>query len=304
MENKYMIQWKTLMGQAEEALSKKNFSEYEKLMMQVDNAYENLKNDASLTYECVNFGMSQYIFEDIIPDLFVKEPKLVKEFITLIKEDKNLNNQFLFYKSLEACKSDNVKEYINEALRLVKDGMNMKTISESNKKLANFISSHDLKPSSHIPSDMMKLYESCDYLFKHSQKLTNLNEMNENLNVLVDYVSKGKANNVNEGKAYVTTLLEKATSSDNLLNEEERSLVYDIMDHKSKDASSKREKLYNKFKNECIDTINKLLKSVSNEDKEGLLSIKEQLLKQSFSEETIVQDIAKLLEIRDVLMSE
>ena len=81
-------------------------------------------------------------------------------------------------------------------------------------------------------------------------------------------------------------------------------MVYDIMDHKSKDASSKREKLYNKFKNECIDTINKLLESVSNEDKEGLLSIKEQLLKQSFSEETIVQDIAKLLEIRDVLMSE
>jgi hypothetical protein len=35
-----------------------------------------------------------------------------------------------------------------------------------------------------------------------------------------------------------------------------------------------------------------------------LLSIKEQLLKQSFSEETIVQDIAKLLEIRDGLMSE
>ena len=68
--------------------------------------------------------------------------------------------------------------------------------------------------------------------------------------------------------------------------------------------SVKRENLYNKFKNECVNTINKLLEKASNDEKEGLLGIKEQLLNQQYCEETIVTDIAKLLEIRDVLLSE
>lgn len=304
MENKYIIQWKNLMNEAVEALGQQNYPEYEKLMMQVNNAYENFRNDASLRYECVNFGMSNYIFEDALPELFVKKPELIKNFVSLIKEDSNLSNQFQFYKALDNYngKSD-AKEYVNESLKILKENINVKTLNKSNNKLKVFIVEHDLKPMEHISNDDLKLFESCDYLFKSPRKLSNLNQVNENIEVLVDYISN-KSKNITESKEKVASLLEKVNSSDTLLNEEERSLVYDIMDHKAHDANAKREKLYNKFKNECVTTINKLLEKASNDDKEGLLAIKEQLLNQQYCEETIVTDIAKLLEIRDVLLSE
>ena len=65
----------------------------------------------------------------------------------------------------------------------------------------------------------------------------------------------------------------------------------------------KKENLFNKFKNECINTIETLLETAENDDKEGLEAIKEQLKSMVFSENTLVKDVAKLLEIRDILKS-
>ena len=132
MENKYIIQWKNLMNEAVEALSDQNFPQYEQLMMQVNNAYENFRNDASLRYECVNFGLANYIFEDSLPELFVKQPELIKNFISIIKEDNNLKNQFQFYKALSKFngKSD-AKNYVTESLNILKESIDVKTLNKS-----------------------------------------------------------------------------------------------------------------------------------------------------------------------------
>ena len=66
--------------------------------------------------------------------------------------------------------------------------------------------------------------------------------------------------------------------------------------------TGKKEKLFNKFKNECIEKINSMLKEDS-ENKE-LIGLKKQLEEQKFNKESIVKDIAKLLEIRDILMDD
>ena len=75
------------------------------------------------------------------------------------------------------------------------------------------------------------------------------------------------------------------------------------MDVKSVNASEKKEKLFNKFKNECIETISSLLETANNDDREGLEVIQEQLNNMIFCENSLVKDIAKLLEIRDILKS-
>jgi hypothetical protein len=80
------------------------------------------------------------------------------------------------------------------------------------------------------------------------------------------------------------------------------SFVQQITDWRSPIAEQIKEKLFNKFKNECIDKINEMLK----EDKDNveLKGLSDQINEMSFNKDTIVKDIAKLLEIRDILLDE
>lgn len=304
--NKYILQWRELVLKAAKALEEKNFDLYDTLMKEANIAYDEYKRDSALTYECTNFGMANYIFEDALPTLFKSNPKAVKEFISTIKEDKNLLYQFQFYKALEKYNKDiNSKDYINEALEIVKNKINKKTINESNGKLAKIINAYNIKPIQRIPNENVELYESCDFLFKREKLLTNLREINENINKVVkftekyyDFTSEGDTKNLFS----MVENFEKKYNS--LLNEEEKNFVKEIMDFKQGEKDEKKEKLFNRFKNECLNTINKLISEADSDEKEGLLAIKEQIEEKEYCAETLVKDMAKLLEIRDILMSE
>lgn len=302
--NKYILQWRELVLKAAKALEEKNFDLYDTLMREANMAYDEYKRDSALTYECTNFGMANYIFEDALPKLFKSNKKAVKEFIKTIKEDKNLLYQFQFYKALEKYnKNIDSKSYINEALEIVKNNINQKTINESNGKLARIIAKYSIKPTETISKQNLELFESCDFLFKNTKRLTNLTAINENVNRVVNF-TENNYNSINEEKENVLSLIEtfeKKYSS--LLNEEEKDFVKEIMDFKKEDKDNKKEKLFNKFKNECLNTINKLIDEAANDDKDGLLAIKEQIMSKQYCAETLVKDMAKLLEIRDILMS-
>ena len=311
--NKYILQWRDLVLKASKAMEEKNFELCDTLMNEAQMAYENYKKDTEMTYdisneitkESVNFGVMNHIFEDALPTLFKKNPKAVKEFISTIKEDKNLLYQFQFYKALEKYNKDiNSKDYINEALEIVKNNINKKTITESNGKLAKIISAYNIKPIQRIPDESVELYESCDFLFKREKVLTNLREINEKLNKVINYTEK-YYDFTNEGDTKnLFSMVENFEKKYNsLLNEEEKDFVKEIMNFKKGEKDEKKEKLFNRFKNECLNTINKLISESDSDDKEGLLAIKEQIMEKEYCAETLVRDMAKLLEIRDILMS-
>ena len=86
------------------------------------------------------------------------------------------------------------------------------------------------------------------------------------------------------------------------LNESEMSFVKQITDFKSPIAEQRKEKLFNKFKNECVEKLNKMLKE--NKDNESLKSLSKQIGEMKYNNESIVGDIAKLLEIRDILSND
>ena len=88
----------------------------------------------------------------------------------------------------------------------------------------------------------------------------------------------------------------------NNLNESEMSFVQQITDFRSPIAEQRKEKLFNKFKNECIEKINTMLKEDA--DNVELKGLSEQISGMQFNKESIVKDIAKLLEIRDILMDD
>ena len=168
-ENKYILEWRNNILDAAKALNENNFSMYDKLMNEVSNNYNSYKRDVALTYECTNFGISNYIFEDALPSLFKTNKKVIKEFVNTIKEDKNLLNQHKFYQALKNINEHtDIHTYINEALLLVKEGIDIKTLNESNDKLSKIIKENGIRPSSEINEDVLKYFESCDFLFKNN----------------------------------------------------------------------------------------------------------------------------------------
>ena len=86
------------------------------------------------------------------------------------------------------------------------------------------------------------------------------------------------------------------------LNESEMSFVKEITTFKGPIAEKRRTNLFNSLKNECIKKINEMLSE--NSENGELSSLKEQISGMEFSNETIVKDVAKLLEIRDILFDD
>ena len=299
--NKYIVEWKDAFSKALTAMENKDFDLYEKLMEKANVAYENYKEDSRMTYECKNFGISNYIFESVLPSLFMTNKKAVKEFINTIKEDKNLLTQFQFYKTLDKYSHElDSNSYINESLSFVHNNINFKTIKESNLKLGSIIEKYGIKPTELIPDDKIKFFEDCDFLFKNKKKLTNLSEVN----LRIKNVSESIKNNtsINESKKDCMKLIEDFERRYNsLLNEDEKSFVKEIMDAKSGSNETKKANLFNKFKNECISIIDLMIKESSEDDKDGLNAIKSQITEKTYCSENLVSDIAKFLEIRDIL---
>lgn len=303
--NKYILQWRDKIIEADKCLQNKDFEGYENCLQEANEAYEQYKRDTELTYECKNFGMINHIFENALPKLYQKnKSKVIKDYITSIKEDKNLLAQFQFYKALRKYDgSCDMEKYLNEAISLAKENIDKKTLKQSNNKLAKIISENNIKPNDFINEQNLAFYENCNSLLSKDKKLTNIIEMTETFNNVCNYVKENpRALNENVFNPQ-QAINEFTTKLNTTLTTEEKSFVEEIIDAKSKGASQRKEKLFNKFKNECIDLVNKLIKESSSDDAIGLQEIKNQLQGKQFCLETIVQDIAQLLEIRDVLMS-
>lgn len=303
--NQYILKWREKIIEADECLQNQDFEGYEMCLREAQEAYEEYKKDSELTYECKNFGIINHIFENALPKLYKsKQHQVIKDYITCIKEDKNLLAQFQFYKALGKYQdSYELDAYLTEALSLVKEKINKSTLKESNNKLAKIIKDNNIKPNDFITESNLAFYNNCNILFCKDKKLTNMTEMADTFNAVSDYIKTHpqalQENIFNPDKA----IKEFTQKLNKTLTTEEKTFVEEIIDAKSKGATQRKEKLFNKFKNECIEIVNNLMKESSSDDVLGLQEIKKQLEDKKFCLETIIQDMAQLLEIRDVLMS-
>lgn len=299
--NKYLLQWRECFLKASEAVNNNDFALHDEMLKKACEYLELYKEDTKLTGEDSNFGMTNQVFEDALPSLFKNNKSVVKEFISTIKEDKNLLNQFKFIKSLNNYSNElDAVSYINESLSLFHENVNIKMIDKSNKKLQDILLKYNIKPIETISEDKKEFYRICDFLFKNKKKLTNLNEVN----LKIKDLSKSISNNIkiNENKKDSLILIDEFEKKyGTLLNEDEKDFVKEIMSSKESSNNKKKEKLFNNIKNECLSLIDGLIKESNDDDIDGLKAIKEQITSKLFCNESLVGDIAKLLEIRDIL---
>ena len=301
-KQQYFELWNKAMLKLKEAMIAGDAENIEKYHQDVEDAYERYKEAADFETQMMDskFATINTTLESVMPKLMAKNKKALRECINLIKEDKNLMAQFKFCNALKKFNCDtDAKDYINESLNLVSKDINIKTLKESNQKLAKLLVKYSIKPSNDINESDLKFAKNCDYLLSHKKNLNNLTEFTNNLKEASDYIVENRKNN--KERIDILSMAEQVEKKLNSLNEAEQALVKDIMVAKTGVAESRRQNLFNKIKNECIDKINKMIDENTGSEKERLLNLKETILLKEYDKNNVVGDIAKLLEIGAVL---
>ena len=270
----------------------------------IKNDYEKYKSEMDYkdsTYKATA-GALGTMFESVLPTLFVNNKRAVGEIIKLIKEDSNIKSQLQFFETMKNYDGlSDAKDYIKESIDLASRGINMSTLKESNNKLASLIIKHNIKPNDVIDEDKEAFFEAGTYLLTHRKKLNNLSQISANRNIVENYINTHKKDIEKEETNIIKQTTENFDKKLGMLTEAERSLVMDIINSKSSIAEQRQRKFFDSLKEKCISKLNKMINESSDENKDGLLAIKEEITSMQYCKETIVKDTAKLLEVGSVL---
>ena len=305
--NKHQEEFSNYINIMSEALKKDDYRAYEYTKAMLEEAIEESKHEKKLMNEMdtTNFGVLNHIFENELPTLIKNNKKAVKKVIKTIKEDKNLKSQFSFYNVIKEqynnATTANSKEVLETLAKIVCENIDTKTIKASNKKLRDVLFESGVKPSSFVDEDSMKLYENGNVILTTKRNSDNTIALIESYDEVCKWMDKHKEEK-KVGKDADEMIREFEEKLKENLTESELSFVQQITDFRTPIAEQRKEKLFNKLKEDCITAINEML----NEDGDNteLKALNEQLNEMQFNKNNIVKDIAKLLEIRDILMSD
>ena len=286
-----------------EALSKGDLSTYraaDALLKESVSAYEMEKKlEAQLNTR--NFGVLNHIFEQELPRLFKTNKKAVREVVKLIKEDKNLLNQFNFYKALKEYNSSSVdsETYLKRLVEEFDNKINHENLccAISNEKLRDTLIENNVVPSEFIDEKDMSLYEDVETLTCTKVLLSNTLSILEAEKRVANMLNESKK--VEDSKPKVDAIREFEENMRDTLTESEIDLVKTITSAREPIAEAKREKLFNSYRDECIKKVDEMI--VSEPYNDELKGLKQQIESKTYNKETIVEDMAKLLAIRDVL---
>lgn len=308
-KKKYLDKIKKYTNAINESIKLNDFDSCDKIKTLLENVIDEYKTEYELLSESKtdNFGVLNDIIFENIPYLFKNNKSAVKKIMKTIKEDKNLSAQFNFYKVLGDYNSNisekvTPKEYVTKVVNIAKKNISPKTLIESNRKLSKILVENDIKPLCKIDNDKREYFKSCQKLISKKNTFGNVLGIMESKKIVEKYIDENKKEKEKNDNVNIYEMINKYNDSKTFLNEEENELVQQITAARSPIAEERKKKLFEKFKNECISKIDSLIKESNEEDKQNLSNLKEQLNSYKFNTDTLVTDIAKLLEIRDVLL--
>lgn len=286
-----------------EALSKGDLSTYraaDALLKESVSAYE-MEKKLEAQLDTRNFGVLNHIFEQELPRLFKTNKKAVRAVVKLIKEDKNLLNQFNFYKALKEYNSSSVDSevYLKRLVEEFDNKINHENLccAISNEKLRDTLIENNVFPSDFIDEKDMRLYEDVETLTCSKVLLSNTLVILEAEKRVANILNENKK--VEDAKPKVDAIREFEENMRDTLTESEIDLVKTITSAREPIAEAKREKLFNSYRDECIKKVDEMIASEPYNDE--LKGLKQQIESKTYNKETIVEDMAKLLAIRDVL---
>ena len=152
-------------------------------------------------------------------------------------------------------------------------------------------------PSDFIDDKQMELYENIGALISSKTNLSNTMSLLEAEKKVADMLKENKKEVAPKQKG--DAIREFEENMKETLTESEIDLVKTITSAREPLAEARREKLFNAYRDECIKKVNEMIEAEPfNEELKGL---KSQIESKTYNKESIVEDMAKLLAIRDVL---
>ena len=301
-KEEYIKELNGVLNEASKALNNGNMTTFGAMIEKMSLLKESCEEDERYAKEIdsSDFPRLNSIIENALPTLFAKNKKALSECMKTIMGDKNLKTQFKFINALRSYNSDkDATGYINESLDLIRKDLDMKTLKSSNKKLAEVIKKYSMDDETGLSESENRFNENCSYIIETEKKVGNLMEYTNRMNEMSDYM----ISNVKEKKDKIDVfkMAESVEKKLNKLNESEREFFNDILGIKNKVNDERRKNLFDKIKKGCLESIDKLLPESNDEEKERLLSLKETLLAKDYDKDTVVEDVAKLLEIGSIL---
>lgn len=262
----------------------------------------------------LSFSKLRTLFENISANLFDSPDgkKILGRYVKTIRENKDLRRVYLLTDLIkEGTSSDNLDLYLMNATSIFKS--NKVKIDEGTKKLGKIVAEGiklanlSVDEIDKIISQDFSLMESINYIITNEQNIKNLNEWVENANVVVNFLKENKKakpieesieNNGDSPKALFDSLVENIKNSD--MSNWERSVAEDITVLNL--SNSSKPELFEKYKNECINAINEAISKVEDiETKSKLTLMEQQMQKKNFNEETFVDDLLKLSELKALI---
>lgn len=289
-----------------EALSHEDYDAYHYVSKMLEETISDALEKRRLAKEgdTDNFFVLNHIIESKLPYLFTHDKKSLGKILRTIKEDKNLSTEYNFYNSVMNADSSVLEGIGSDALlesyvSLVRESTNPRGVMESNKKLRGVLKECKIVNDSEIDDGKKKVYESMHAIFSLPQTFKNTEKLYTSFGVVKEAIEKNARDKNGSKDAYdmIREYEEKVKAN---LNEDERELVKDITSWSTPIREKRKESCFNTFKNECLKIIDKMIAENGNSDELG--SLKQQIDEMAYSNESVVKDLAKLLEIRDILL--
>lgn len=247
------------------------------------------KTRATINEMKSNFGVAYNLICSNMSTLVKEEKEFLKEWFSLLKNDKNLRGEVLFYESLRRYKPEiDATEYLTESLAMCESYIDKGTIKESLARVANLIGKSEIVFENTLAENTkLDLYNKCQTLLETKQDHNSLTTLFE--------ARKAVAGGLNEIADEAAVAINNIKSTK--LTTEEAALVKMF-------AGSEEEKqnLFETLRNECLARVDEKLAVCTDEtDLAEYKEIKAVLNEKKYSVGSYFTDITKFLDALDVI---
>lgn len=305
--NEYSQKGATLMQQALKKYAEGNYEEGDK-DRELANKYFDLASMeinseagklSQLYGESRNFGIIYNVFEQNM-DRLLKTKKgkaVIREGYRMIKENPILSEQFKIYDMFEKASGvDNSKDFVNEAVDIMKDCDRNKVKAE-NERFIKFMRKNKLDEYVEIPEETENLYEAIEYVMLNKRGYSNVNDVLKAKSVISEHIEKNAKSSVkkeNDFESFNEKVEREEDTVNESLNDDEKKLLNEFM---SKNADTRA--LFEQYKRDTLSQIQKTMDASDEEDKVSWKEVYESIESKKYSDklsENIV-NCAEMIEI-------
>lgn len=277
----------------------------------IDKRIDNSRlNESISTLSSLPFVEQVSLFENMTDKLYETSvgKKLLSKCAKLIKENKSLRNEYLLYRLFETIHNvSDTKQFISEALSIVgKRPSSYKSASMAFAKvlgecvLSSGMNADEFEALLNNPNK--GYYKSVDSLLAESKTLHNLLEYSENIDNVSRHLNEKQKSNVD----CQSEISESTKAMDSLkqlyegLENWESSAIKDISLNTLSNGDNKA--LFNEYKEHCLTALNECIENEENDTLKSRVSVmREELLKKEYNQDTFIEDILKLSELKETL---